>query len=107
MQNTLRKPALDAILESLLNSKQDNEFKMTREGFKTSNSKAYDPRDLKICKAYHFEGSQGVVDSYTIYLIMSNDGLVGYSLDSANDFQKNEDSLYNWFITKIPVEDIG
>ena len=104
MQNTLKKSSIDAILESLLNSKQDNEFKMTPEGFKAGNSKVYEPRDLRIFKTYHFEGSAGVLDSYNIYLIKSNDGLIGYSLNSANDFQKNEDNLYNWFIKKIPVE---
>lgn len=107
MQNTLRKPALDGILESLLNSKHDNEFKMTPEGFKTQHSKVYNPQDLKICKTYYFEGSHGVLDSYTIYLITSGDGLVGYSLDSVNDLQKNQESLYNWFIKKIPVENLG
>lgn len=94
------------ILEKLRIRKQDNEFKMTPEGFTAGKGKVYAPSDLKIIKTYRFEGESDPSDSSIIYLIEANDGLIGYSLDAYGAYSNHDNEEgYDEFIRKIPVED--
>jgi hypothetical protein len=95
---------LTAVLEQLRIKKQDNEFKMTDEGFTAGKGKNYDPEDLKIIKTYRFEGESDPSDSSILYLIEASDGLIGYSLDSYGAYS-DHDNKYDEFIHKIKVED--
>ena len=98
--------SLLSILEKLRIRKQDNEFKMTPEGFTAGKGKTYAPSELKIIKTYRFEGDSNPSDSSIIYLIEANDGLVGYSLDAYGAYSSHDDEEgYDEFIRKIPMED--
>ncbi|MEO7922839.1 MAG: hypothetical protein ABIR30_04120 [Chitinophagaceae bacterium] len=95
---------LTAVLEKLTERKQDNEFKMTPEGFTSNNNKCYNPEDLTIIKTYRFEGPSDPADSSILYLVEANDGLVGYSLDAYGAYSEH-DEKYNEFIRKIKIEE--
>jgi hypothetical protein len=96
---------LTSVLEKLRMKKQDNEFKMTPEGFTAPNGKTYAPADLKIIRTYRFEGDSDPSDSTILMLIEANDGLVGYSMDAYGAYSNHDDDGYDAFILKIPVEE--
>ncbi len=96
---------LSQVIEKLRLKRQDNEFLPTQEGFSIGNGKFYQPRDLKIIKTYRFEGESDPADSSILYLIESNDGTIGYSVDSYGAFSNHDDMNYDDFIRKVPVEE--
>lgn len=96
---------LSAVLEKLRIKKQDNEFRMTADGFGIGNGKFYTPDQLKIIKTYRFEGNSDPSDSSIIYLIEAENGLVGYSLDAYGAYSDHEDDGYDDFIRKISMEE--
>jgi len=104
----LTKPAemtsLLSVLEKLRIRKEDNEFKLEKDGLTTGNGKFYQPEDLLILKTYRFEGESNPSDSSILYLLEANDGLRGYSIDAYGAYS-NHDEKYDEFIRKIKVED--
>lgn len=96
---------LSTVLEKLRIRKQDNEFRMTEEGFGIGNGKFYSPDQLKIIKTYRFEGASDPSDSSIVYLIEAENGLIGYSLDAYGVYSNHEDDGYDDFIRKIPMEE--
>lgn len=63
----------------------------------------YQPEDLKIVKAYRFEGESDPADMAVIYALQTNDGNKGYLLDSYGTYS-GEDAIYvNEFIKKIQI----
>jgi hypothetical protein len=95
---------LSSILEKLRVKKIDNEFQNTPNGFTASNSKFYQPQDLKIIRTYRFEGESNPDDNAVIYVIEANDGLIGYSLDAYGVYS-DHDGDYDDFIRNIPVHE--
>lgn len=95
---------LTSVLEKLRVRKQDNEFKITEEGFTAGKGKYYEPNDLKIIKTYRFEGESDPSDSSILYVMEANDGLIGYSLDAYGAYS-NHDDEYDEFIRKVKIED--
>ncbi|HEY5407744.1 MAG TPA: hypothetical protein VIJ92_11680 [Ginsengibacter sp.] len=93
------------VLEKLRQKKYDNEFTMTPDGFTPGNKKYYHPEDLKIIRTYRFEGESDPGDSSVIYLIETNDGLIGYSIDAYGVYSDHGDDGYDDFIRKLPVEE--
>ncbi|MBS1761842.1 MAG: hypothetical protein JSR00_03135 [Bacteroidetes bacterium] len=105
MSSKIEMTTLSSILEKLRLRKQDNEFKMTEKGFCTGTGKYYEPSDLKIIKTYRFEGESDPSDSVALYLIEAKDGLVGYSIDAYGAYSNYDNSNYDDFIRKVPVEE--
>ena len=95
---------LSSVLERLRIKKQDNEFRMTDEGFHAGKGKYYKPEELTIIKTYRFEGESNPSDSCILYLIQANDGLIGYSIDAYGAYS-NQDEKYDDFIRQVKVED--
>ena len=95
---------LTAVLEKLRLKRQDNEFRMSEQGFTSGNDKYYAPEDLLIIKTYRFEGESDPSDSSILYLIEAKDGLIGYTLDAYGVYT-NHDEKYDEFIRKVKVED--
>ncbi len=94
------------ILEKLRLKKMDNEFTWTDKGFTAGKNKFYQPEDLKIIKTYRFEGDSDPGDMSIIYLIESNDGLIGYSMDAYGVYTSHDaEEGYDNFIRQIPVEE--
>lgn len=96
---------VSSVLEKLRIRKQDNEFRMTEEGFGIGNGKFYMPDQLKIIKTYRFEGDSDPSDSSIIYLIEAENGLIGYSLDAYGAYSNHDDDGYDDFIRKITMEE--
>ncbi|HEY8388213.1 MAG TPA: hypothetical protein VIK74_06390 [Parasegetibacter sp.] len=95
---------LSSVLEKLRVRKQDNEFRMTEEGFSPGNGKCYAPEELTIIRTYRFEGESDPADSVILYLLEANDGMMGYSMDAYGAYS-NQDDTYDEFIKKIPVNE--
>ena len=96
---------LSQVIEKLRLKRQDNEFRLTEEGFTIGNGKFFLPADLKIIKTYRFEGESDPSDSSVLYLLEGNDGTIGYSADSYGAFSNHDDMHYDDFLRKIPVEE--
>ena|SRR5437868_160104 len=96
---------VSSVLEKLRIKKQDNEFRMTPEGFTTGKNKIYQPEDLKIIRTYRFEGESDPSDSTIIYVLEAKDGLIGYSMDAYGVYSDHTDDGYDDFIRKIPVDE--
>jgi hypothetical protein len=94
---------LSGVLEQLRIKKQDNEFIISEEGFKSPSGKLYQPDDLKIIKTFRFEGDSDPSDNTILYLIEANDGLTGYSIDAYGVYSNHEEDWYDDFVRKIPV----
>jgi hypothetical protein len=91
------------VLELLRRKHMDNEFRWTSKGFKTNNGKTYRPEDLLIIRTLRFEGVSDPSDMEILYIIKTNDGLVGYSLDAYGAYSSHESEYgYNNFIRQIP-----
>jgi hypothetical protein len=60
---------------------------------------------LVIIRTYRFEGDSDPSDNAILYLIEANDGLIGYSMDAYGVYSNHEDSRYDDFIKKIPMEE--
>lgn len=96
---------LSMVLERLRLKRQDNEFRMTDNGFGFDKVKYYQPDELKIIKTYRFEGESDPSDSSILYLLEANDGKIGYSIDAYGVYSNHEDAAYDDFIRKIKKED--
>ncbi|HNP23159.1 MAG TPA: hypothetical protein PKM63_02520 [Panacibacter sp.] len=94
---------IDSMVEKF-QKKGYREFKMTRAGFTSGMGKYYEPRDLQITKVYHFEDMVNPNESSFIYVMKDSNGIQGYSVDAAPEYEKNEEELYHWFITKVPKD---
>ena len=73
---------ISSVINSLKLKKQDNEFSINELGLINLKGKLYNPGEIKIIKTYRFEGESDPAEQAIIYLIESNDGVIGYSLDA-------------------------
>lgn len=96
---------LSVVLNKLKKQGMDHEFLMTKSGFTPGNGKYYSPEDLKIIKTYRFEGDSDPADSSIIYIIQTNDGLTGYSMDAYGVYSTVDDTNFDEFIKKIQVDE--
>jgi hypothetical protein len=91
---------LTAVLNKLKQQNMDHEFRWNKKGFATQD-KTYEAKDLLILKTYRFEGITDPSDMGILYLIRSNDGLTGYSLNAYGVYN-DQDEGYDNFIRQIP-----
>ncbi len=96
---------LSEVIEKLRLKRQDNEFRLTEEGFTIGTGKFYQPNELKIIKTYRFEGESDPSDSSILYVFEGNDGTIGYSVDAYGAFSNHDDMNYDEYIRKVPVEE--
>ena len=90
------------ILERLRKKNMDNDFRWTPKGFTTGNGKIYRPEDLEIVRTLRFEGLSDPSDMEILYIIKTNDGLIGYSLDAYGAYSSHDSEFgYNNFIRQI------
>ena len=93
------------IMNKLTVKGYDNEFRWTDKGFCVKD-KCYQPGDLTIVKTYRFEGESDPADTSILYLIKTNDDIIGYSLDAYGVYSNHDDAgEYDNFIRKIPLKD--
>lgn len=73
---------ISAVLNDLKIKGQDNEFTINKDRLVCLNGKLYPQNEIKIIKTYRFEGESNPADQAIIYLVIANDGAIGYSLDA-------------------------
>lgn len=95
---------VSSVIEELRSKKQDHEFLVTHQGLSAGTGKFYNPEELKITKTYHFEERTNPSYSSILYLIETNDGLKGYSLDAYGAYKNLRDEKYEAFIEKVSCD---
>src|ERR1700743_3019403 len=91
------------VLERLRLQKMDNEFRWTPKGFLATNGQTYRPIDLEILRTIRFEGASNPSDMEILYILRTNDGLIGYSLDAYGAYSSHDNEYgYDNFIRQIP-----
>jgi hypothetical protein len=95
---------LSGVLEDLRQKKMDKEFIMNEGKFKLADGKSYDANELTIVRTYRFEGNNDPSDSSILYLIETNDGNTGYSIDAYGVYSNHDDDGYDDFIKEIVVD---
>ncbi len=98
---------LSQVMEKMRNKGWTHEFKMSDHGRMQSSEsqKVYNPDDLKIVRTFRFEGESDPADSNILYLMEDKEGEKGYVLDAYGMYSSHEESGFDDFIKKIPVED--
>ncbi|RZK43683.1 MAG: hypothetical protein EOO90_01965 [Pedobacter sp.] len=107
MEQPMEMNTLSQILEKLRQKGKDNEIKMTDHGkMQSANlNKIYKPEDLTIVKSYRFEGMSDPGDNSVLYLVLDNDGDMGYIADAYGMYSDNQGSAFSDFLKKIPTAD--
>jgi hypothetical protein len=91
------------VLDRLRQKKMDNEFRWTPKGFAAPNGQTYRATDLEIVRAMRFEGASDPSDMEILYILKTNDGLIGYSLDAYGAYSSHDSEVgYDNFIRQIP-----
>ena len=91
------------MLSKLRAKHMDNEFRWTPKGFTTNNGRTYKPGDLEIVRIFRFEGISDPSDMEILYILKTNDGIYGYSLDAYGAYSSHDSEFgYNNFIRQIP-----
>lgn len=95
------------VMNKLRDKGFDNELKVSDHGRMQSavNDQVYDPEDLKIIKTYRFEGESDPSDNSVLYLLEDREGRKGYVLDAYGMYTSHDESGFDEFLQKIPVED--
>ncbi|MGN6510914.1 MAG: hypothetical protein ACTHLD_15720 [Chitinophaga sp.] len=98
---------LSQIMNKLRDTGFDNELKVRDHGRMQSavNDQVYDPEDLKIIKTYRFEGESDPSDNSVLYILEDREGRKGYVLDAYGMYTSHDESGFDEFLQKIPVED--
>jgi hypothetical protein len=107
MEQPVEMNTLSQILEKLRLKGKDNEIKMTDHGkMQSANlNKIYKPEDLTIVKTYRFEGMSDPGDNSVVYLLLDQEGDIGYIIDQYGAYSDNAGPSFDDFLKKIPVAD--
>lgn len=91
------------VIERLRKNNNDNEFRWQKGGLAV-NDKLYTPEQLKIVKTYRFEGNSDPADMAVLYVIKTDDNILGYSLDAYGAYSSHDkEEGYDNIIRMIPV----
>lgn len=94
---------LSDVMEKLKSLKLDNEFRYENNSFHAGRGKTYEPEDLTIIKIFRFQVEPNPME--LLYIIEANDGLKGYSLDAADEYEPEERIAYQQAMCKIAVHE--
>jgi hypothetical protein len=90
------------VLAGLLEKGIGNEFCWTDKGMRFTDGTHYGPGEMMIIKVYRFEGISDPADMSVIYVIRTEDGKTGYSLNAYGAYSSHEgDEGYDNFIRQI------
>lgn len=91
------------VLDSLRMKQAYLEFRWTPDGFTPGMGKYYQPEQLEIVKTYRFEGASNPSDTEILYILHTQDGLIGYSQDAYGAYSSHSgEEGYDNFIRRIP-----
>ncbi len=92
---------ISTVLNKLKQKNQDNEFIIDESRQLSLNGKSYSQHDIKIIKTYRFEGNSDPADSAILYVILTHDGVIGYSLDAYGVYTNHRNDGYADLIQQI------
>lgn len=92
---------ISTVLNKLKQKNQDNEFIIDESRQLSLNGKSYSQHDIKIIKTYRFEGNSDPADSAILYIILTHDGIIGYSLDAYGVYTNHRNDGYADLIQQI------
>jgi hypothetical protein len=95
------------VLNHLKTKNQDHLLELDQQGRVTLEGKLYDPKELTLIQTYRFEGASDPSEEAIIYLIRTNDGTIGYSLDAYGVYTNHEDDGYAGLIHGIVTAPVG
>ena len=96
---------VSSILKELREKNYDHEFQMTHQGLSLGKGKFYTPDELRIVEIFDFDDRTNPSYSSMLYVIETNDGETGYSLDAYGALKNYKSSAYEDFFTKIPAKE--
>lgn len=98
---------ISSVLNKLKQKDQDNEFIIDESGQLSFNGKSYSKNDINIIKTYRFEGESDPADQAIIYLILANNGVIGYSLDAYGVYTNHRNDGYANFIQQMAIKNVN
>jgi hypothetical protein len=96
---------VSSILKKLHEKNYDHEFQMTHQGLSLGKGKFYAPGELRIVETFNFDDRTNPSYSSILYVIETNDGETGYSLDAYGALKNYKSSSYEDFFSKIPAKE--
>ena len=93
--------SVSMVMEYLKEKGYDSEFTIADSGQLLLKGKLYDAASIRLLKTFRFEGESDPSEQSIIYLIETNDGEVGYSIDSYGMYSEHMDDAYAEFIRKL------
>jgi hypothetical protein len=104
MSNANQMQTISEVLEKLKTRGIDKEFSIKSEGLTIDEKQFYQPADLLIVKVFRFEGVSDPSDMAVIYVIRTNDGHMGYSINAYGTYN-DQDIDYDNFMRQVPEQD--
>ena len=98
---------ISSVLNKLKLKNQDNEFVIDKKRQLSLNGKSYSKHDIKIIKTYRFEGETDPADQAILYLILTYDGIIGYSLDAYGVYTNHLNDGYADFIQQMSINKVS
>jgi hypothetical protein len=98
---------ISTVLNMLKLKNQDNEFVINGTGQLSLNGKSYRHHEIKIIKTYRFEGDSDPADGAIIYLILTQDGIIGYSLDAYGVYTNHTNDGYAGLIKQMAINQVS
>ncbi|MFN4248528.1 MAG: hypothetical protein ACK4EY_12425 [Flavipsychrobacter sp.] len=92
---------ISMVLNSLKNKGQDNEFLIAKSGAILLCGKRYKNSEISIIHIYRFEEDTDPAEQAIIYLIKTNDGIIGYSLDAYGVYTNHGNDGFSTAIRKM------
>lgn len=94
---------ISMVLDSLKDKGHDNEFSITKSGAILLCGRRYRNSEISIIHIYRFEEDTDPSEQAIIYLIMTNDGKVGYSLDAYGVYTNHGNDGFGKAILKMSM----
>jgi hypothetical protein len=101
MTNRQEMDTLSTVLNHLKQKRYCNEFTVNTEGRVLLLGKQYDQLAISLLKTYRFEGDSDPSEQAIIYLIKTDDGTIGYSVDNYGIYTNHLNDVYAGFIQQL------
>jgi hypothetical protein len=93
--------SLSAVLKHLKDVGWDNEFIINEQGVIVLKGIEYDPNAVDLIDTFRFEGDSDPAEQAIVYVIKTNDGVIGYSIDSYGVYSNHANDAHTAFIQKL------
>lgn len=99
--------SISIVLKNLKGKDQDTEFFILAKGQVSLNGRTFRQQDVEILRTYRFEGESDPGDQAIIYVIKTNDGSMGYSIDGYGMYSAHTNDQYRDFIQHATISNLN